>query len=114
MDPADGFLSPPAVPQAAVKLPVLDLNGPSAGLAVPAANPADENDQGNIVMTLDAPGVNGLTPEAYAILSPEQTHNAPAGVTGPQMPHPEPNMKVCIHICLRCAFYSSLRSWVSN
>lgn len=113
MDPGDGFLSPPAAPQAAVSLPVLDLSGPkvlpSAGLAVTAL-PKDENDEGNIFKD-DATAVNVLAPGAFN-LSSEQTHNAPAGVTVPPMPHPEPNMKVCINCRLRISFYVSLRSWV--
>jgi hypothetical protein len=105
METGDGFLSPPTAPQAGLSLPVLDLNGPkvlpSAGLEV-AALPKDENDQGNIVKAA-ATAVNGLASGAFK-LSPEQIHNAPAGVTVPSMRHPEPKMKVCIYCRSRPSF----------
>ena len=114
MDPGVGLFSPPTALPQAVSLPLLDLNEtrvtPSAGVAV-AALPKDENDQGNIFKPANATVANGLATAAFNP-SPEQTLNAPAGVTGATMPHPESNTKVRIHMCLRTASYASLRSWV--
>jgi hypothetical protein len=104
----DGFLSPPAAPQV-VSLPVLDLNGPkvlsSAGLAVTAL-PKDENDQGNIIKAANATAINAMAPGAFNLSLENQItgENAAAGVTGSQMPHPEPSMKVSKHTCLQIAF----------
>jgi hypothetical protein len=110
MDLGEGFLSPPAAPQADVSRPVLDLNGPkvfpTAGFPM-AALSKDENDQGNTLKVADAAAVNGLAPAQFN-LSPNQTLKAPAGVSGPPTSHPEPSIKVSIHICLRIAFYVSL------
>jgi len=112
MEPGDGFLSPPAAPQAGLSHPVLDLNGPkvlpSTEMAVEAPL-NDENDQGNIFEAATT-AVNGLASDN---LSPEQDHNAPAGATDPSMRHPELNMKVCIYCRLRTSVYASFRSWVN-